>query len=113
MIQRILVLGALGIAITSAQSPGPKPTAAKWTPPKTSWGEPDLQGMWPLNHLISVPMERPKQYGDRRNMTEDEFAIVACTSLSSSKNRSRRAALPRPSTPTPSTGSGGNSSTMR
>ena len=94
MIQRILVLGALGIAITSAQSPGPKPTAAKWTPPKTSWGEPDLQGMWPLNHLISVPMERPKQYGDRRNMTEDEFA-KAQKSVEARDNRFQSGAIPQ------------------
>ena len=74
MITRILALGVMSIAITAAQSPAQKPAAAKYTAPKTSWGEPDLQGMWPLNHLIGVPMERNKQYGDRLYMTEDEFA---------------------------------------
>src|ERR1700691_2959135 len=84
MIGRILALGGIGIAITLAQStnPGtakgtqPSATAAKktpWTPPKTPWGEPDLQGIWPIHHLIAVPMERPKQYGDRLYLTEDEF----------------------------------------
>src|SRR5271157_289921 len=86
MIRRILALGGLSIAIALAQAPAPKPaaaakppaadakTGAKYTPPKTPWGEPDLQGMWPLNHLIGVPMERNKQYGDRLYMTEDEYA---------------------------------------
>ena len=47
-----------------------------WTPPKTPWGEPDLQGIWPLNHLIATPFQRPEKYGDRRFMTEEEFAAA-------------------------------------
>ena len=32
--------------------------APNWTPPKTAWGEPDLQGTW-TNETIT-PFERPK-----------------------------------------------------
>ena len=32
----------------------------------TPWGEPDLRGIWPLNHLISTPFQRPEKFGDRR-----------------------------------------------
>jgi hypothetical protein len=46
----------------------------KWTHPKTSWGDPDLQGTWPVVHLISVPLERPVQYGDRLHFTAEELA---------------------------------------
>src|SRR5712691_11190748 len=82
MIRRMLALGGIGIAITLAQTPAPKPAGAKqpsatpanWTPPKTSWGEPDLQGTWPINHLIGVPLERNRQYGDRLYMSDEEFA---------------------------------------
>jgi len=86
MIKRILALGVVSIAITLAQTPSLKPPTAKqppvakgaakarYIPPKTPWGEPDLQGIWPLNHLIGVPMERNRQYGDRLNMTDEEFA---------------------------------------
>src|SRR6202158_6630585 len=28
-----------------------------WRPPRTSWGDPDLQGQW--NSQTSTPMERP------------------------------------------------------
>src|ERR1700735_2382164 len=80
MIRRILALGGISIAISLAQNANPdaaqgnQPAAAtNYTPPKTPWGDPDLQGIWPINHLISVPMERPKQYGDRLYLTEDEF----------------------------------------
>src|SRR5690606_9489347 len=48
----------------------------EWTHPVTPWGDPDLQGMWPIAHLIGTPMERPVQYGNRRFMTDEEFAEV-------------------------------------
>ncbi len=80
MIKHILALGGIGIAISFAQNPGnaqgytPIAPAPGWTAPLTPWGEPDLQGTWPLNHLIAVPLERPKQYGDRVYLTDEEFA---------------------------------------
>jgi len=94
MIRRILALGGISIAVALAQAPTPPagqgkkaPAAAaktapktatksdaKYTPPKTPWGEPDLQGIWPLNHLIAVGLQRPKQYGDRLYLSEDEVA---------------------------------------
>jgi hypothetical protein len=49
---------------------------APYVPPKTPWGEPDLQGMWPLNHLITTPLQRQPQYGTRRFLTEEEFAAA-------------------------------------
>jgi hypothetical protein len=39
-------------------------------------GEPDLQGTWPLNHLIGVPLQRNPDYGDRLYMNDDEFAAA-------------------------------------
>ena len=33
-------------------------TPAGWVPPKTSWGDPDLQGIWPLNYVGSTPLQR-------------------------------------------------------
>ena len=87
MIRRILALGGIGIAITFAQNLGaqssnlgtasgnqPSAIDPNYKPPKTPWGEPDLQGIWPLNHLIAVPLERPKQFGNRLYLTDDELA---------------------------------------
>jgi hypothetical protein len=83
MIKQILALGGIGVmALAQSAGPGtasayrPTPAAANWTPPKTSWGEPDLQGIWPINHLIAVPLERPKRFGDRLYLTDEEFAKV-------------------------------------
>ena len=52
----------------------PKPAAKPWSPPKTPWGDPDLQGVWPGTDMIGVPLERPKQFGTRAVLTDEEFA---------------------------------------
>ena len=40
--------------------------------PRTSWGDPDLQGVWSNN--ILVPLERPAEFGTRAFLTEEEHA---------------------------------------
>jgi hypothetical protein len=57
---------ALFIVVVNAQSPVGPPSEANhfigtptgWTQPKTPWGDPDLQGMWPISFVGSVPLER-------------------------------------------------------
>jgi hypothetical protein len=46
--------------------------AAGYDPPKTPWGDPDLQGTWPGN--MGVPMQRPANMGTRTELTEQEFS---------------------------------------
>lgn len=46
--------------------------AQNYTPPKTPWGDPDLQGVWPGN--MGVPMQRPASFGDRATLNDAEFA---------------------------------------
>ena len=72
----------------------PKPaTKTPYVPPKTPWGEPDLQGTWPLTHLISTNFQRSPQYGDRRFLTDQEFA-AAQTSASQRAERYQSGAIP-------------------
>src|SRR5688572_23855706 len=40
--------------------------------PLTSWGEPDLQGIW--TNEYQAPWERPAQYADKPFFTEEERA---------------------------------------
>lgn len=42
--------------------------------PRTPWGDPDLQGTWTAEAELSVPFERPAQYGERQLLTDQEFA---------------------------------------
>lgn len=67
---KILVLFALvvtlGLASTSAQE------TATWSTPRTSDGQPDLQGIWANNS--ATPMERPEQLGDKLVLSDEELA---------------------------------------
>jgi hypothetical protein len=49
-------------------------TAKNWTPAKTAWGDPDLEGVWTSDNSIGVPYERPQRYGNRKVLTDEEFA---------------------------------------
>ena len=42
--------------------------------PRTAWGDPDLQGMWPIDKLNGTPVQRPENFGERRFLTDAEFA---------------------------------------
>ena len=41
---------------------------------RTPWGDPDLQGMWPIDRLNGTPVQRPESFGERRFLTDEEFA---------------------------------------
>ena len=47
--------------------------------PRTPWGDPDLQGTWTSEAELSVPFERPKEFGNRQLMTDAEFAARRAT----------------------------------
>jgi hypothetical protein len=71
MRKQMLMLGGLGLLVLS---PAAAFGAEGYSVPMTPWGEPDLRGMWPLNHLISVPLQRDPKYGELAEMSEAEFA---------------------------------------
>jgi hypothetical protein len=62
---------ALGILLAAGPLPGQAPKGG-YTPPKTPWGDPDLQGVWPGN--MGIPMQRNAALGERTTLTDEEFA---------------------------------------
>jgi hypothetical protein len=74
-IAMVLLTHALAAAQTPPAIP-PNPTAAAkgWTPPRTPWGEPDLQGTY-SNRTIT-PFERPASVEGREFYTPEEVAAV-------------------------------------
>jgi hypothetical protein len=48
----------------------------RYTPPRTSWGDPDLQGVWPSDQMVDVPFERPPSFGTRAELNDAEFAAA-------------------------------------
>ena len=71
----------LFLPMVSAQAPSPEAPrdSAKrsWTPPRTAWGDPDLQGLWPSIDLQGTPYERPENFGTRAVLSEQELAARA------------------------------------
>jgi hypothetical protein len=72
MMIRTICLLAAASAFVFGQAPA-KPAATKWTHPKTAWGDPDLQGVWPGTEMNGVPLQRPANLGDRTSLTDAEF----------------------------------------
>jgi hypothetical protein len=70
----------LVLAGEAAQTPRPAPdsrssaTIGRFSPSKTPWGDPDLQGIWPSGQLIDVPFERPEAFGTRAELNDGELA---------------------------------------
>jgi hypothetical protein len=55
--------------IVAAQAPKPR----AYVPPKTPWGDPDLQGLWPGS--VNIPLQRPENMGNRDTLTEQEVKV--------------------------------------
>ena len=102
----VLLVGTLTAVMAVASTPmaGQAPRAAEgkaattktaatktWSPPRTAWGDPDLQGIWrnftvslngsALDRLgsmwtLSSADERPKQYEGREFLTDEEVAAI-------------------------------------
>ena len=71
-----LALGAGGVAAGQADDlTRLPPVPTDYRPARTPWGEPDLRGNWPIDHLNGrTPLERPVEMGNRALMTQEEFA---------------------------------------
>ena len=56
----------------------PRPAARRWTPPRTPWGDPDLQGNFTNKYEHGAPFERPQEFEGRRleDVTARELADV-------------------------------------
>ena len=80
----VIVIVAIGLSIPlgaplAGQGQGDagafKVPEAAYTPPRTPWGDPDLQGVWD-NHTV-VPMQRPANLAGKKTFTEAELAARA------------------------------------
>jgi hypothetical protein len=61
----------LAIEVAPAQPAGQRANppagraARRWTQPKTTWGDPDLEGVWTSDNNFSIPLERPAEVADK------------------------------------------------
>ena len=83
-----LVLGSLAIGLVStAHAQGSQPSQGStptdltvvppvpqdYTPKRTSWGDPDFRGRWPIDHLNGTPLQRTVEQGNRVFLTDEEM----------------------------------------
>src|SRR5687768_14964627 len=72
----VVVLLKLALVPVVGQTPPESAQAGAATKagpaPNTSWGEPDLQGLW--SYDFEVPLQRPSRYANREFFTEEEQA---------------------------------------
>ena len=87
-------LPAMVVAVVSAVIPAtaqapaaargnPARTTKPWTPPRTPWGDPDLQGSFTNGDEYATPLERPEQFAGRRleDIKDQELADVRRAAL--------------------------------
>ena len=67
-----LVIALTWLASVTLAGQAPGAGRADYTPPRTPWGDPDLQGMWDTRTY--TPLQRPTEFGTREFMTEEEAA---------------------------------------
>ena len=82
----------VAVVIVSATLPVFAQKARNFTPPRTAWGDPDLQGTW-TNETIT-PFERPVSMADKPFMTKAEAA--ALEARAAQQRDSADGAAPRP-----------------
>ena len=95
----IAIVTALSLlAPVHAAGQGASGSRDNWTTPRTSWGDPDLEGVWTTDWERSVPFERPTEFGERPELTPEEVAERA-ESESRSLSDSKETRTPRPGDP--------------
>ncbi len=77
-----------GSALRFGSGPGEKPTKLRsvpaettakavtepgWQGPRTSWGDPSLEGVWSTDDMRSVPLNRPPEYGTAKELPAADF----------------------------------------
>jgi hypothetical protein len=84
----VLTLAWFVSAPISGQAPGGttkgsavEEAAAKYEAPRTSWGDPDLQGQW--NSQTSTPLERPRSgaLAEKDSLSEEEAESIESANL--------------------------------
>jgi hypothetical protein len=86
ILARISILTSAGLFAcslantTAAQQPQSAFAYPDGSPhPVTPWGDPDLQGMWPIMHLFATRLTRNPDYGERRYLSDEEWQRAQTT----------------------------------
>ena len=78
----VALMASLPVVAQSASTPAPalvitaynagSPTP--YAPPRTPWGDPDLQGVWSSDDTSGIPMQRPANLGNELYQSDEQWA---------------------------------------
>ena len=68
------------LAVFVVKSLAPTLASAQSVPPRTAWGQPDLQGVWDFRSI--TPLQRPEELADREFLTEEEAVNLEQATIS-------------------------------
>ena len=71
------VLAVVVVALLAASPAGQEPPADAdaFAPPRTPWGDPDLQGIWSPGYILT-PLERPDEFAGQEFLTGEDVAAL-------------------------------------
>jgi len=71
---RVRMMAALGVVAVATLAAGP----TKYSPPKTAWGDPKLDGVYTNDDETGVPFERPAEFDGKKleDISPDELAAA-------------------------------------
>ena len=77
----VIVVSAACFAAAASQAPSPRITDKSYSPPKTPWGDPDLQGVFGNDNEYATPLERPAEFDGKTlaDISAEEMARIRAT----------------------------------
>src|SRR5262245_61755120 len=74
LLGRLATVAAIAFlaAVSVAGQAGSASPARSWMPPRTTDGQPDLQGVW--HYAAGTPLERPVAFAGKATLTDEELA---------------------------------------
>ena len=78
----VIAIAAVAVVPLAGQGSAPKPaaraTSKNYTPARTPWGDPDLQGIYTNKDENGIPIEKPSQFEGKKleDVDDSEFAEI-------------------------------------
>jgi hypothetical protein len=86
---RMLTVTAVSVLMVACMPDAPAPTAAgAWQVPRTSWGDPSVEGTYTNKDEFGTPLERPEELAGRQR---DEFGAEEMAALMTERRERGRA----------------------
>src|SRR6058998_1073246 len=95
MSPRLLILVGILITVVMISVPvaGQQGPTTSWSPSRTAWGDPDLQGVYTFS--TQTPVERPKELAGKAFYTEAELKELAARAEAARRSREERDVDPK------------------